>query len=302
MRHLFSRLVEAGRNADVRAKPKPAKPDTVKVINERLNEALKDAPVIPGHVKETAKTSHNAPVMSKKAPIVDMTAVPEREVLSEKRAQISDNLPSGKFDSAAFFTVLRQGPLRHRKPEQLQGTEAIIDAMHGLPLSWCAYALATAWLETKATMQPIKESFWLKDSVAAAYAKRMYDIKGDRPDKARELGNLYPGDGALFMGRGYVQLTGRANYERAANKIGYPLVGNPDLAMRPDIAAQIMREGMVAGWFTGRGFVHFLPSHGPATIPQFRQARRIINGLDKADKIASDAHEVQAALIGGNWA
>jgi lysozyme family protein len=47
MRHLFSRLLEAGRNADVRANPKPAKPDTLKAINERLNEALADAPVIP---------------------------------------------------------------------------------------------------------------------------------------------------------------------------------------------------------------------------------------------------------------
>ena len=47
MRHLFSRLLEAGRNVDVRANPKPAEPDTVKAINERLNEALADAPVIP---------------------------------------------------------------------------------------------------------------------------------------------------------------------------------------------------------------------------------------------------------------
>jgi lysozyme len=47
MRHLFSRLMEAGRSADVRAKPKPVKPDTLKRVNEALNEALEDAPVIP---------------------------------------------------------------------------------------------------------------------------------------------------------------------------------------------------------------------------------------------------------------
>ena len=170
----------------------------------------------------------------------------------------------------------------------------LLDKLHGLPVSWVAYALATTWHETAATMQPIKEHG------GPAYFKRMYDKDGNRPHVAKVLGNTMPGDGVLFAGRGYVQLTGRTNYERAGKATGYPLVGNPDLAMRPDIAAEILRAGMLEGWFTGRKFSSALPD-AIATRAQFAGARRIINGVDKADKIAGYAIDFQAALIAGGW-
>jgi hypothetical protein len=78
-------------------------------------------------------------------------------------------------------------------------------------------------------------------------------------------------------------------------------VGNPDLAKEPAIAAQIMREGMIEGWFTGKSFASYLPDKGPATVAQFTQARRIINGTDKAAKIAGEAMGFQEALIAGGW-
>lgn len=209
--------------------------------------------------------------------------------------------PEPTFDAAIFFAVLRTGPLRHRKPLQVQGSEAILAVTHGLPISWVAYALATAWHETNETMQPVLEANWLSASARRAYFMRMYDKTGNRPHVARELGNTVVGDGATFAGRGYVQLTGRRNYAKAERKIGKPFVSQPDLAMRPDLAARILREGMVEGWFTGRGFVAFLPSTGIATREQFRQARRIINGIDKWDKIAGEALDFQAALIAGGW-
>jgi len=49
----------------------PKRPETIKRMNEALNEELQDAPVIPERVKESAEILHNAPVMSKKQPIVD---------------------------------------------------------------------------------------------------------------------------------------------------------------------------------------------------------------------------------------
>jgi predicted chitinase len=55
----------------------------------------------------------------------------------------------------------------------------------------------------------------------------------------KDLGNVNPGDGVRYKGRGYVQLTGRANYRTYGNKIGVDLENNPDLAKRPDIAAAI---------------------------------------------------------------
>lgn len=199
------------------------------------------------------------------------------------------------FDKATFFNAIRSskalGP--SLSPDEVSGCEAILTACAGLPVAWAAYALATPVVETNSTMQPINEIG------GTAYFTRRYDITGERPDKAKELGNLSPGDGAKFHGRGYVQVTGRKNYERAASELGVPLLTDPDLALQPDIAAKIMRRGMQEGWFTGRGFDRYLPA--TADIHQFTNARRIVNGQDRAVEIAQYALEFQSALKAGGW-
>jgi putative chitinase len=203
---------------------------------------------------------------------------------------------AAQIDRGVFFDVCRRGvmgPTLDRN--EVSGSEAILDAMAGTPLSWCAYALATAWHETAHTMQPIREMG------GPAYLRRMYDPLGQRPALARRNGNVHPGDGIKYAGRGYVQLTWRDNYRRAGQKLGMPLETQPDLALRRDVAAQIMRIGMIEGWFTGKGFGHYLPEAGRATKPQFTAARRIINGLDKAGLIADYALNFQAALHKGGW-
>lgn len=198
-------------------------------------------------------------------------------------------------DPAAFFDAVRAskalGPTLTQ--DEVSGCEAICAACEGLPVAWAAYALATAVVETAGTMQPIKEIG------GTAYFTRRYDITGERPDKARELGNLQPGDGAKFCGRGYVQMTGRANYARAEAELGVPLTSDPDLAMQPDVAAKIMRRGMQEGWFTGKSLATYLPA--TADIHQFTNARRIINGQDRAVEIAGYALEFQSALRAGGW-
>jgi putative chitinase len=57
--------------------------------------------------------------------------------------------------------------------------------------------------------------------------------------RARTLGNVRPGDGELYKGRGYIQLTGRYNYQQAGEALGLPLEQNPRLLERPDVAAQV---------------------------------------------------------------
>ena len=67
--------------------------------------------------------------------------------------------------------------------------------------------------------------------------ERMYDPKYN-PEGADEIGNTKIGDGWRFRGRGFLQLTGRYNYTAASKALGINLVKNPDLALKPEIAAK----------------------------------------------------------------
>lgn len=185
---------------------------------------------------------------------------------------------------------------------EFQGCDSIIFACakDGWGVSWIAYALATTYHETAHTMEPVPEYG------GNAYFHRMYDIKGARPAKARELGNLQPGDGVRFKGRGYPQLTGRTNYDRATKELrtlgfGVDLVANPDLALRPDVSAAILVAGMRKGWFTGRDVDDDLPIDAPGTLARFAATRDVINGSDKAQLIAGYAMDFQAALMAGGY-
>ncbi|WP_407352918.1 glycoside hydrolase family 19 protein [Luteimonas sp. R10] len=82
-----------------------------------------------------------------------------------------------------------------------------------------------------------------------------------------DLGNTQPGDGVRFKGRGYIQLTGRANYEAAGQALGLDLVNNPELAAQPENAAR------VAAWYWGSRDINAAADAG-----DFRQVTRLING------------------------
>lgn len=207
-------------------------------------------------------------------------------------------------DYGKFFDHLRGTNVLGPKitKEEFEGCSAIILACQNARwgMSWTAYALATAYLETAMTMQPVKERG------GTAYYTRMYDITGQRPAKARELGNLTPGDGAKYPGMGYVQMTGLGNYRKATAKlramgIDVDLVAHPELAMRPDVAAAIMVLGMAEGWFTTRKLADDLPARGAATLRQFVMSRDIINGTDKDDEIAAFAVVFQSGLAVGGY-
>jgi putative chitinase len=199
------------------------------------------------------------------------------------------------MNKTAFFDALRGGFTGKLEPAEVTGTEAILGAMARQPLAFTAYALGTAFHETAGTMQPISEYG------GNAYFFARYDPKGAHPSIAKALGNTQTGDGISYRGRGFVQLTGRANYRRAGDELGIDLLAHPERALADDVAAKIMRDGMLEGWFTGKRFVSYLPSAGPATRAAFEQARRIINGIDRASIIAGYALGYQAALQKGEW-
>lgn len=79
------------------------------------------------------------------------------------------------------------------------------------------------------------------------------------------------------------------------------LVANPDLAMRPDLAAVIMVHGMIEGWFTGRQLDDDLLEDGPSTRQHFVDSRDIINGRDKQHEIAGFAVDFQTGLLAAGY-
>lgn len=83
----------------------------------------------------------------------------------------------------------------------------------------------------------------------------------------RDLGNTQPGDGVRFKGRGYIQVTGRANYTAAGRALGLDLVNHPELAARPENAARI------AAWFWKSRDLNRVAESG-----NFDEVTRRING------------------------
>jgi putative chitinase len=62
---------------------------------------------------------------------------------------------------------------------------------------------------------------------------------GSKYEGRRDIGNIYPGDGQKYKGRGFIQITGRYNYTEASKDLGIDLVNHPELAERPDVAARV---------------------------------------------------------------
>lgn len=182
---------------------------------------------------------------------------------------------------AAFFDAVRSVPPLGPglSAQEVGGSQHILMACSAArwPLSWAAYALATAYHETAGTMTPIKE-----------YGRgqgRPYGVAGKHA-------------GQIAFGRGYVQLTWDYNYELMDKALGLggALTKNYDLALDPDVAARIMLQGMESGLFNGagKGLGAYLPA--VADIHQFSNARRTVNVLDKAVLIAGYALTFQDGL------
>ena len=135
-----------------------------------------------------------------------------------------------------------------------------------------AYMLATAKHETANTFAPIEE-----------YGKGK-GLPYGKPDRKT---------GLVYFGRGYVQLTWVKNYQTMGTVLGLPLYTQPDLALRYDVAYKIMSYGMTHGTFTGVGLIRYI-NEGKT---DYQNARKIINGTDKADLIAGYASAIEQMLL-----
>lgn len=160
---------------------------------------------------------------------------------------------------------------------EFNDTPLIIDTCRelGATRQQAAYILATAFWETNRQMRPVEEAYWLSD------------------DWRKTNLRYYP-----WHGRGYVQLTWERNYIHAGEELDLDLTTDPKVVMQPDISAKILVKGSLEGWFTGRKLGDYIS----AGRCDYRNARRVINGTDKAASIAALAHEFDAALAGFGYA
>lgn len=184
------------------------------------------------------------------------------------------------MERKSFFAIARASVFAGRvSQKQVDGTEAILveAERRGVPLKHLAYILATTFHETAGTMQPIRE-----------YGR----------GKGRQYGKPVGPFNQVYYGRGYVQLTWMENYDKAGKAFGVNLLKEPDRALEPTLAAAIMFTGMAEGWFT----THKLSDYINDTGTDYRGARRIVNGIDKAALIAGYAVEFQKALSGAGYA
>lgn len=176
---------------------------------------------------------------------------------------------------------------------QVDGIEILVTEgeRRNFNTEWIAYVLATAWHETGATMQPVRETFASSDKQAisrltAAWKKGTLKVSQD-----------YWSGG--FFGRGYVQLTHEYNYKKMGDWLGLDLVKNPSLALDPKIASQIIYEGMLRGMFTGKKLPDYLDGIDEPEAEDLREytaARYTVNGKDKAKVIAQYAIRFENAL------
>jgi putative chitinase len=145
---------------------------------------------------------------------------------------------------------------------------------------WAAYMLATVKEECANTWQPIEE-----------YSRGQGQPYGDPVTVTDGNGNTYVN---TYYGRGYVQLTWEANYQKMSQglNLGDQLLYHPEQALDPSIAYDIMSFGMRNGSFTGVGLSDFIND----SQTDYVDARQIVNGLDNAGTIAGYASTLESLL------
>jgi hypothetical protein len=170
------------------------------------------------------------------------------------------------------------------KKDQINGMEQILDLWEatraGQDDRWLAYMLATAYHETARTMQPVRETLRATDADAIKVLDNAWH-RGQLPWVSKPYWNQ-DANGKTWLGRGLVQLTHHDNYKRMSSVLGIDLVTDPSVAMNMKVALQVMFVGMERGYFTGASLHQFFDGQKE----DWKNARRIINGLDQALPIA----------------
>lgn len=172
------------------------------------------------------------------------------------------------MDRKIFFDLYRQNLDPNRKLDQSE-VDALTTFLNFFErdikmfsIKQWAYVFATVFHETGATFLPVIEAHWLSE----AWRKKNLQY--------------YP-----YYGRGYVQITWDYNYKAYSKKLAIDLLNNPELSMIPENSWFILVDGFKNGVFTGKKISGYINDKKA----DYKNARRIINGTDKAVLIASYA-------------
>lgn len=173
---------------------------------------------------------------------------------------------------------------RRLTPKGMAGFSDLVTLMREDPLitdvRWMAYMLATVRHECADRWRPIEEF--------GKGARHTYGV----PVRVSDAdGTSYTN---TYYGRGYVQLTWKYNYDKVGRALGMgnALVLHPEQALQPATAYDILSLGMRTGLFTGKKLADYISP----TKCDYVNARRIINGLDRAELLAGYAVEFEKYL------
>jgi hypothetical protein len=143
---------------------------------------------------------------------------------------------------------------------------------------WLSYCMATVFHETGKKMVPVPE---VGKGKGYAYGKPSGPYN------------------QIYYGRGHVQLTWEDNYKKGQDQlkdnygVDVPIWPQADLMLKDQASALILYDGMTNGWFTGVGLSKYFNS----TVEDPVNARRVVNGTDKALTIAGYYQKFKAAIV-----
>lgn len=188
------------------------------------------------------------------------------------------------MNRATFYQALKRSGIpgfATLSQSQVTGIEGILNAFPVVGdrrLKTLAYGLATARREVGAGMVPVREGFKKTDAAARAF------VKAQGYPYAKVV------NGHVYYGRGIAQLTHDYNYAKEN------ILNNPDRALEPKWAAELLFKGIQDGRWNGqgKGIIHYLPDGGPDDL---RNARRTVNITDHWSEIADYYHKFVLIIV-----
>jgi len=180
------------------------------------------------------------------------------------------------MDRKVFFDSIRSKV--NLTTQNVIGFEKVLDYAEtvGTKPTKLPYILATAFWETAQTMTPVVEAYWMSE------------------DWRKKNLRYYP-----WHGRGLIQTTWEKNYLRMGNRIGVNLIKKPDLLLEWEHALPALFIGMEEGLYTGKAlddYIDDIDESDEEDLREFKEARRIVNGTDKAEAIGKLALVFEKAL------